>query len=112
MAQANAHESHDANVYYVPHGSRWPVVASVALACVQNAHALVVEEHAAEVRAKADALTQRNLARQAIDEYEVAVGRLQRLAANPELSALRESVEYRELLEQMRETKAEFPDAK
>jgi cytochrome c oxidase subunit 3 len=31
MAQANAHESHDANVYYVPHGSRWPVVASVAL---------------------------------------------------------------------------------
>ena len=28
---AQAHESHDANVYYVPHGSRWPVIASVAL---------------------------------------------------------------------------------
>jgi cytochrome c oxidase subunit 3 len=28
---AQAHESHDTNVYYVPHGSRWPVVASVAL---------------------------------------------------------------------------------
>src|SRR3569623_185724 len=38
MAQAHstdapAHDghAHDANVYYVPHGSRWPVVASVAL---------------------------------------------------------------------------------
>jgi cytochrome c oxidase subunit 3 len=38
MAQAHAdthdgshHGSHDANVYYVPHGSRWPVIASVAL---------------------------------------------------------------------------------
>ena len=30
MAQAHT-ELHDANVYYVPHGSRWPVVASVAL---------------------------------------------------------------------------------
>ena len=30
MAQAHA-EHHDANVYYVPHGSRWPVIASVAL---------------------------------------------------------------------------------
>src|SRR5207342_3710161 len=30
MAQAH-HDSHDANVYYVPHGSRWPVIASVAL---------------------------------------------------------------------------------
>lgn len=29
MAQAHAH--HDANIYYVPHGSRWPVFASVAL---------------------------------------------------------------------------------
>ena len=29
---ANAHaEHHDPNVYYVPHGSRWPVFASVAL---------------------------------------------------------------------------------
>jgi cytochrome c oxidase subunit III len=35
MAQAHAadahHGSHDPNVYYVPHGSRWPVIASVAL---------------------------------------------------------------------------------
>jgi cytochrome c oxidase subunit 3 len=31
MAQAHAHEQHDTNIYYVPHGSRWPVVASVAL---------------------------------------------------------------------------------
>lgn len=35
MAQAhadNAHyDGHDANVYYVPHGSRWPIIASVAL---------------------------------------------------------------------------------
>ena len=28
---AQAHADHDPNVYYVPHGSRWPVVASVAL---------------------------------------------------------------------------------
>ena len=26
-AMAQAHEHHDANAYYVPHGSRWPVVA-------------------------------------------------------------------------------------
>jgi serine/threonine-protein kinase len=88
------------------------IVASIALACVNSAHTLVVQEHAAEVRAKADALTQRNLARQAIDEYEDAVQRLQKLAASPELSALRDSAEYRELLAQMRETKAAFPDAK
>ena len=34
MAQAHAdiHSgSHDQNVYFVPHGSRWPVIASVAL---------------------------------------------------------------------------------
>ena len=33
MAQAHSSDAHthDANVYYVPHGSRWPVVASVAL---------------------------------------------------------------------------------
>ena len=34
MAQvhdSDAHVAHDANAYYVPHGSRWPVVASVAL---------------------------------------------------------------------------------
>lgn len=28
---AQAHTQHDSNVYYVPHGSRWPVIASVAL---------------------------------------------------------------------------------
>ena len=27
----DAHAAHDPNVYYVPHGSRWPVFASVAL---------------------------------------------------------------------------------
>ncbi|HET8818834.1 MAG TPA: cytochrome c oxidase subunit 3 [Xanthomonadaceae bacterium] len=26
-----AHAHHDADIYYVPHGSRWPVIASVAL---------------------------------------------------------------------------------
>ena len=31
MAEAHATEHHDSNVYYVPHGSRWPVIASVAL---------------------------------------------------------------------------------
>ena len=31
MAQAHDTHAHDANVYYVPHGSRWPVFASVAL---------------------------------------------------------------------------------
>ena len=31
MANAHADTHHDANVYYVPHGSRWPVFASVAL---------------------------------------------------------------------------------
>ena len=34
MAQAHAtadHGSHDKNIYFVPHGSKWPVVASVAL---------------------------------------------------------------------------------
>ncbi len=30
MAQAHA-DTHDSNLYYVPHGSRWPVLASVAL---------------------------------------------------------------------------------
>src|SRR5690606_4429749 len=30
MAQAHA-EHHDSNVYFVPHGSRWPVFASVGL---------------------------------------------------------------------------------
>lgn len=28
---AQAHADHDPNVYFVPHGSKWPVVASVAL---------------------------------------------------------------------------------
>ncbi|TWI05873.1 cytochrome c oxidase subunit 3 [Luteimonas cucumeris] len=31
MAQAPTHEQHDPNIYFVPHGSRWPVIASVAL---------------------------------------------------------------------------------
>ncbi len=31
MAQAHAQEQHDTNLYYVPPGSRWPVIASVAL---------------------------------------------------------------------------------
>jgi serine/threonine protein kinase len=87
------------------------IVASVALACVQSAHALVVEEHAAEQKAKGDALVQRNLARRAIDQYEDAVQRLEALAARPQQSALRESDEYRELVTRMRQTKAAFPDA-
>jgi hypothetical protein len=78
---------------------------------VQSAHALVVEEHAAEQKAKGDALVQRNLARRAIDQYEDAVQRLEALAARPQQSALRESDEYRELVTRMRQTKAAFPDA-
>jgi cytochrome c oxidase subunit 3 len=31
MAQAHDTHAHDASVYYIPHGSRWPVIASVAL---------------------------------------------------------------------------------
>jgi cytochrome c oxidase subunit 3 len=31
MAHASDHAAHDPNIYYVPHGSRWPVIASVAL---------------------------------------------------------------------------------
>ncbi len=31
MAQAHTHDQHDSNIYFVPHGSRWPVIASVAL---------------------------------------------------------------------------------
>ena len=31
MAQAHDSHTHDANVYFVPHSSRWPVFASVAL---------------------------------------------------------------------------------
>ena len=31
MANAQPHDAHDSNVYFVPHGSRWPVLASVAL---------------------------------------------------------------------------------
>ena len=31
MAHAPSTDVHDANAYFVPHGSRWPVIASVAL---------------------------------------------------------------------------------
>jgi cytochrome c oxidase subunit III len=31
MANAASHAQHDANVYYVPHGSHWPIVGSVGL---------------------------------------------------------------------------------
>jgi cytochrome c oxidase subunit 3 len=31
MANAASHAPHDANVYYVPHGSYWPIVGSVGL---------------------------------------------------------------------------------
>jgi cytochrome c oxidase subunit 3 len=31
MAQAHDTHAHDASVYFIPHGSRWPVIASVAL---------------------------------------------------------------------------------
>ena len=43
---AQAHDSHhDANVYYVPHGSRWPVVASVALFTTMLGFANWLNEH-------------------------------------------------------------------
>jgi hypothetical protein len=31
MANATSHAHHDASVYYVPHGSHWPIVGSVGL---------------------------------------------------------------------------------
>ena len=31
MANATTPTPRDANVYYVPHGSRWPIIGSVAL---------------------------------------------------------------------------------
>ena len=31
MADAHTHDAHDPNVYFVPHGSRWPLLASITL---------------------------------------------------------------------------------
>ena len=37
--------THDSNLYYVPHGSRWPVFASVALGSMFYAYAILFVTH-------------------------------------------------------------------
>jgi serine/threonine-protein kinase len=86
------------------------IVSWIALAAVRSAHVLVVQEHAAELRAKQEAQTQRNLAKSAVDRYEDAVERLEDLASRPDLAVLRESVEYQELLASLKESKATILD--
>ena len=46
MAQAH-HDQHDPNIYFVPHGSRWPIFASVALFITMLGAALWLNETAA-----------------------------------------------------------------
>ena len=86
------------------------IVSWIALAAVRSAHVLVVEQHAAELKAKQEALTQRNLAKHAVDRYEDAAERLRNLASRPELVVLRESAEYKELIESLKESKATVLD--
>lgn len=86
------------------------VAASIALAVVHSARLDAVEAHAQEEVAREDAVQQRNLARQAVDRYEDAVQKLQHLATHPELTMLRESAEYRELMKQMAHSQATIPD--
>jgi serine/threonine protein kinase len=73
--------------------------ASIALAIVHSARLDAEQAHAQEIE-------QRNLARQAVDRYEEAVEQLQHLAAHPELAVLRESAEYKELLEHLEHSQA------
>jgi serine/threonine-protein kinase len=86
------------------------VVSWVALAAVKRAHTLVVLEHAKEVEAKRESEQHRTRAKLAVDRYEDAVDRLKSLAARPELAALRDSAEYRELLESYKDSKARVLD--
>ena len=86
------------------------IVASVALACVKSAHSVVVAEHSAELAAKHEALVERNRARDAVDRYEDAVTRLAKLASHPELGVLRDSAEFRELLDSLSHSQATIPD--
>lgn len=86
------------------------IVSWIALADVQRAHAIVVRQHAEEVKAKLEAQTLRTQAKLAVDRYEDAVDRLKQLASRPELSALRGTAEYRELLDSYRDSKATILD--
>ncbi len=86
------------------------VVSWVALAAVKQAHALVVIEHAKEVAAKQESQRHRSLAKIAVDRYEDAVERLKQLASRPEQAALRDSSEYRDLLDSYEDSKATVLD--
>jgi serine/threonine protein kinase len=79
------------------------VCASIALAIVHGARVDAEEAHAQEIQ-------QRNLARQAVDRYEEAVQRLKHLAAHPELALLRDSAEYKDLLQHLEHSQATIPD--
>jgi len=86
------------------------IVSWVALAAVRRAHLQVMEQNAAEVQARQEALRDRQLAKRAVDRYEDAVERLENLANRPDLAMLRGSVEYQELLASLRESKATILD--
>jgi len=86
------------------------IVSWVALAAVRTAHLQVIEQNAAEVQARQEALHDRKLAMRAVDRYEDAVERLENLANRPDLAVLRESAEYQELLSSLRESKATILD--
>ena len=67
-------------------------------------------EHEAEART-VDYSAKRNLAHEAVNRYEEAVAKLQHLATHPELALLRESQEYKELVEHLQHTQATIPDS-
>jgi serine/threonine-protein kinase len=86
------------------------VVSWIALAAVRTAHVQVIQEHALEQQARQEAQDQRNLAKRAVDRYEDAAERLRNLASRPELAVLRESAEYKELLDSLKDSKATILD--
>jgi hypothetical protein len=85
--------------------------ASVALAVVHSAQRQTAAAHAAEKIAKQEAIQQRNIARQAVDQFQETVEKLQHLVQHPELAILRDSPEYQELLKRAEQTQAMIPDA-
>jgi serine/threonine-protein kinase len=85
--------------------------ASVALAVVHSAQRQTAAAHAAEKIAKQEAIQQRNIARQAVDQFQETVEKLQHLVQHPELANLRDSPEYQELLKRAEQTQAMIPDA-
>jgi serine/threonine protein kinase len=85
--------------------------ASVALAIVHTAQRETADAHAAEQIARQEAIVQRNVARKAVDQFEGAVAKLRLLADHPELTVLRDSPEYQQLVKQAEHTQAMIPDA-